>query len=240
VLATVSRSGKLEPTARYKQLLEAAGDIKPVMIGLASSANFYAGNEINRAEVQQFASMLTRVAILADGSLALLSHPSLTGIATDTGLSGNTQWHNAFRARFYLKGVKPENGEPADNDLREIVFKKNNYGPISESIILRYRDGLFLPVPGVASLDRAAAEQRADDLFLDLLRRFNKENRKVFERAGTGYAPAVFAREDEAKRLGVNSKAFEGAMRRLFKAGRIWNEPHGRPSRQGFRLAVKT
>jgi RecA-family ATPase len=240
VLATVSRNGKIEPTPRYNQLLEAAGDIKPVMIGIASSANFYAGSEIDRAQVQQFISLMTRLAILAHGSLVLISHPSLTGIASDTGLSGNTQWHNAVRARFYMKGVKPENGEQADNELREIVFKKNNYGPVSESIVLRYTNGLFLPLPGVASLDRAAAEMRADDLFLDLLRRFTKENRTVGDKTGINYAPALCAREDEAKRLGISSKAFEDAMRRLFKAGHIWNEPQGRPSRPSFRLALKT
>src|SRR5262249_51048233 len=38
VLAAASRSGKIEPTPRYKQLLEAAGDIRPKMIGIASSA----------------------------------------------------------------------------------------------------------------------------------------------------------------------------------------------------------
>jgi hypothetical protein len=44
--------------------------------------------------------------------------PSLTGISTDTGLSGTTQWHNAVRARGYMKAVKPAEGEQPDNDLR--------------------------------------------------------------------------------------------------------------------------
>src|SRR5262249_410439 len=47
VLAAIGRNGKIEPTALYKQLLEKAGDIKPKMIGLASSANVYAGSEID-------------------------------------------------------------------------------------------------------------------------------------------------------------------------------------------------
>jgi hypothetical protein len=75
-------------------------------------------------------------------------NPSLTGINTDTGLSGTTQWHNAVRARFYMKSVKPEDGEQPDTDLRKVVFKKNNYSAISESIVLRYTNGLFLPLPG--------------------------------------------------------------------------------------------
>jgi RecA-family ATPase len=168
----------------------------------------------------------------------LISHPSQAGIINDSGISGSTQWHNAVRARFYLKGIKPESSEPTDNDVRELVFKKNNYGPTSESIVVRYQNGLFLPVQGVASLDKLAQERRAEDVFLDLLARFTRENRTVGAKSGTSYAPALFAREDEAKKLALSGKALEAAMRRLFKAGTIWNEPYGR--RPSYRIARKT
>src|SRR5215471_449487 len=36
VLAAPTRSRRIEPTPRYKQLLEAAGDLQPKMIGIAS------------------------------------------------------------------------------------------------------------------------------------------------------------------------------------------------------------
>ena len=68
VLATASRNGKIEPTALYKQLIEVAGDIRPKMIGIASSANVYAGSEIERGQVQQFIGLLTRLAIIANGA----------------------------------------------------------------------------------------------------------------------------------------------------------------------------
>jgi RecA-family ATPase len=238
VLATVSRNGKVEPTERYKQLLQAAGDIKPVMMGIAASANVFAGNEIDRAQVQQFIGLLTRFAIMANGSVVLISHPSQAGITTDSGISGSTQWHNAVRARFYLKSIKSENGEPTDTDVRELVFKKNNYGPASQSIVVRYQNGLFLPVAGVSSLDKMAQERKAEDVFLDLLARLTRENRNVGAKSGTSYAPALFAREDEAKRLGLSSKALEAAMRRLFKDEKIWNESYGR--RPSYRIARKT
>jgi RecA-family ATPase len=240
VLATMSKSGKVEPTPFYNALLEEAGDVKPKMIGISSSANVFAGSENDRSQVQQFVGMLTRIAMVANGAVNLISHPSLTGINTDTGLSGTTQWHNAVRARFYMRGVNPEPGEQPDSDLRELVFKKNNYGPIAHSIMLRYQRGLFLPVQGVSCLDRAASEQIADDIFLDLLKRFTKANRNVSDRTGPGYAPAQFAREDEAKRTGLNSKSLEAAMRRLFKTEKIENEPYGRPSRPNHRIALKT
>jgi len=172
VLATVSRSGKVVPTPLYEQILEACGDIKPVMIGLASSANFFAGNEIDRTQVQQFIALVTQLAITANGTCLLITHPSLTGIKSESGLSGSTQWHNAVRARCVMKAMNAENGEQPVGDLRELVFKKNNYGPIDERIVLRYRDGLFLPIQGASSLDRAAQEAKAEDVFLALLRRY--------------------------------------------------------------------
>jgi RecA-family ATPase len=239
VLATVSHSGKVEPTPLYGDILEAAGDIKPTMIGIASSANVFAGNENDRSQVQQFVGLLTRIAIRAGGSVQLISHPSLTGISSDSGISGSTQWHNAVRARAFLKSIKPEAGEQPDNDLREIVFKKNQYGPISENIILRYQNGLFLPLPSAGSRDWAAMQTTAQDVFLTLLRRFTAVNRNVSDRAGANYAPALFARETESKAASLTSKHLEAAMRQLFKDNKIWNEPIGPPSKRRFRLAER-
>jgi RecA-family ATPase len=239
VLATVARSGRVESTPLYKQILEAAGDIKPKMFGIASSANVFAGNENERAQVQQFVGLLTRIAIAANGSVQLISHPSLTGISSDTGLSGTTQWHNAVRARSYMKSIKPEAGEQPDSDLRELVFKKNQYGPISETIVLRYQNRLFLPVPGMANLDKAARGAQAEEIFLALLRRFTRENRMASDKPGKSYAPALFAKEDEAIKAGLSSKNLAAAMRELFKAEKIWNEPYGRPSRPSYRIMIK-
>ena len=44
LLATATnKGGTVEPTPRYYSLLEAAGDVKPIMIGIASSACVFAG-----------------------------------------------------------------------------------------------------------------------------------------------------------------------------------------------------
>ena len=95
VLAAPHRTGKIEPTALFRRFLQAAGDLKPKMIGIASSANVYAGSEIDRAQVQQFLSLMTKLAIAANGAVVLVTHPSLTGINSDSGLSGSPAWHNS-------------------------------------------------------------------------------------------------------------------------------------------------
>jgi RecA-family ATPase len=241
VLATISKGGKIAPTPLYAQLLQAAGDIKPVIIGLASSANFFAGNEVDRAQVQQFISLMTKLALVANGTTVLISHPSLTGISSDSGLSGNTQWHKSVRARCYIRGVKREGDEPTetDSDLREIFWKKSNYGPVSESIVLRWQNGLFLPIKGVSSLDQVAQAALADDVFLAVLKRLTQENRFVSDKPSAIYAPSVFAEEAEAKKARTGSAALTAAMRRLFEARLIWNQPWGKPSRPSFRIAIK-
>jgi RecA-family ATPase len=239
VLATASRSGKVEPTQLYKQILEAAGDIKPVTIGIASSANVFAGNENDRNQVQQFIGQLTRLAIISTGSVNLISHPSLTGIATDTGMSGTTQWHNAVRARMFLRGIKPAADEQPQGDLREIIFKKNQYGPVSENVVLQYRDGMFLPAPSKTSLDQAMQEAKADEKFCTNIIRFMGQGRNVSIKPNAPtYAPTEFAKEPEAKKLGLKKTDFEAAMRRLLEAGKIKSDAYGPPSRGWTRLCI--
>ena len=239
VLATVNRNGKVEATALYNQILEAANDIKPKMIGIASSANVFAGSENDRNQVQQFVGLTTGLAIAANGSVQLISHPSLSGINNDSGLSGSTAWHNAVRSRIYMKGVKAEDGEQSDDDLRELVFRKNQYGQLSNRVVLKYRDGMFMPVPGMASLDRLAQQARAQQVFIDLLKRFTLENRNVAASPGRSYAPVIFAGEEEAKKAHLKKADLKDAMRQLFKDEKIWMEPYGIPSRQFYRLAIK-
>ena len=208
VLAVPNRTGKIEPTALFKRFLQAAGDLKPKVFGIASSANVYAGSEIDRAQVQQFLSLMTKLAITANGAVVLITHPSLTGINTDTGLSGSTAWHNSVRARCYMKSIAPEEGQQPDTDLREISFKKNNYGPISANIVLRYQNGLFLPVSGMSSLDQAARDAKADDVFLKVLRHLSQQGQDLGpNRTASNYAPSVIAKHPDGKGYArMNSK----------------------------------
>ena len=144
-----------------------------------------------------------------------------------------------MRARFYLKAIKPEAGEQPDNDLRELVFKKNQFGPMSDNIMLRYQNGLFLPVQGVGSLDKLAQEAKADEVFIGLLTRFTHENRNVSDKTNSPtYAPAAFSKERQAKTAGLRKIDLEAAMRRLFEAKKIHVENYGRPSRPNTRIAI--
>jgi RecA-family ATPase len=238
VLATApDKTGIVRPTALYDWLYELAGDLNPVMIGIASSANVFAGSENDRSQVQQFIRLMRRIACVAHGAVLLVTQPSLSGIenksASHEGLAGTTQWHNAVRARAVMKSVKQEDG--VDTGLRAVSFHKNQYGPASATCFVRYENGLFLPVEGM-SMDAAERAAKADEVFVALLRRFTAQHQIVNHASGRSYAPARFAEHPEAQ--GITRKEFAQAMQRLLDAKVIEIRQWGRPSRPAYFLAL--
>jgi RecA-family ATPase len=239
VLCAASRSGKVETTALYKQIYEAAGDIKPKNISVDPLTRAFAGNEIDRTQVYAFASHMQRLAMAADGSVTVLSHPSLQGMNSGSGLSGSTAWHGAFRFRQYLTSAKPADGEQPDSDLRQLEFKKNQYGPLGETIVVRYQNGLFLPERGMSNLDAAAREAAADRIFTDLLKRFRDTGRNLSDKkSSSNYAPKAFAVEAESKEAKLRKADLEEAMRRLFANKKIVVKTYGKPSNPHERIEV--
>jgi len=92
----------------------------------------------------------------------------------------------------------------------------------------------------MSHLDKIAAEAKTDDIFIVLLKRFASEGRNVGDKTNApNFAAAVFSKEPEAKDERLRKADLEAAMRRLFKAGKIYVEQYGRPSRPASRLALE-
>jgi RecA-family ATPase len=247
-LVTASQNGAVETTALYRQIYEAAGDIKPINLSIDPLSSVFAGNENDRVQAYAFRRHMMalakvtrcerRTGAVFGGSVTVLSHPSLSGIASGSGLSGSTGWHGAPRFRQYLKGVKEAEGEQEQQgDLRELQFKKVQYGPASESLMLRYRHGVFVQVGGPSDLEKAARDQKADEVFLETLNRLAAEGRNVgHSPTASNYAPKTFAGEGEAKKAKLHKVDLEAAMRRLFEAKKIVAESYGKPSNPHSRL----
>jgi RecA-family ATPase len=240
VLGHADHTGLVKPTPLFERLLKAAIEIKPILIGIDTAADVFAGNENDRSQVRQFVGMLRKLAMQANAYVIVASHPSLTGINSGSGLSGSTGWHNSVRARAYLTTVKTDGDEEPDPNLRTLEFKKNNYGPIARSVALRWERGVYIPVTGAGSLDKLAAEARAERLFLTLLERYGRQGQNVNDKpAARNFAPTMFAREADAKKDFIRKIDLDGAMRRLFAAEKIAIEPYGPPSRGTTRLVMR-
>lgn len=239
LMATPDRSGLIQPTKLFGKIREAANDIRPQLIVLDNAADVYGGNENDRAQVRQFIGLLRSLAMAAHAGVLLTSHPSLTGISTGTGLSGSTAWNASVRSRLYFKRATTNKDEEPDPDLRMLEVMKSNYGPIGETIHLRWKDGLFVPVGGISNLETLAAEQKVDEIFSAQIIQFNKQGRNVSAKHNAPtYAPTEFAKEKAAKDAKLRKSDFEAAMRRLLAAGKIRVEPYGPPSRGWTRLVI--
>ena len=87
------------------------------------------------------------------------------------------------------------------------------------------------------SLDKLAAEQAAEQLFLELLDEFGGQGRNVSHiQKANNYAPTEFAKHPKAKAIGAK-KTLAEAMERLFAAKKIKVEPYGSPSKGHHRIA---
>jgi RecA-family ATPase len=239
LMATPDRSALMQPTKLFARVHEAACDMRPKLIVLDNSADVFGGNENDRAQVRQFIGLLRGMAIASGAGVLLTSHPSLAGISSGTGLSGSTAWNASVRSRLYFKRATTEKDEEPDPDLRVLEVMKSNYGPVGETINLRWKNGLFVPAGGVSNLERLAAEQATDLLFMDLLARFSRQGRNVSDKLNaSNYAPAIFAGQPEAKAARVSKSALAAAMDRLFAADKIHVESYGRPSRLYSKLVI--
>jgi hypothetical protein len=104
---------------------------------------------------------------------------------------------------MFFRTAVTEKGEEPDPELRELLFMKNNYGPIGAKVLLRWKKGVFVPEPGQGTIEKAAAEGAAEQLFLSLLDRFPN----VSNKSGVSYAPALFAKEAEAVAAKISKEA---------------------------------
>jgi RecA-family ATPase len=219
-LCATGKSGKVEVTALYRRLYEAAGDIKPKNISIDTLSRAFAGSEIDRVQVYGFANHMQALAMMAGGSVTVLSHPSLAGIASGSGISGSTAWHGAFRFRQYLTSVKAEAGEQPDSDLRQLEFKKNQYGPTGETIVLRYQRGLFLPEGSMSSLDKLAREAAVNDAFMAIAKKLESRGQELSPaQTSHSYAPTLIFKQPEAK--GFRKAEFVAALDRLLEARKV-------------------
>ena len=96
--------------------------------------------------------------------------------------------------------------------------------------------GLFLPAPGVGSLEKIAQDQKDEETFLAALDQAEQQGRHLSDSVNANnYAPASLG-----KATGIPKARLADAMERLFTAGKIQMVTYGPPSKASRRLTRKT
>jgi RecA-family ATPase len=230
VMAAVDNKGIVRPTPLFTQLCATAREIRPRWIGLDTAADIFVVDERNRTEARQCISLLRGLCLEIDTAVILLSHPSLSGIASGSGMSGSTGWNNSVRSRLYLKTPKKPEGDDDDDDaspLRVLETMKSNYAALSDPIRLSWQDGLLLNEAVPTALQKISLEANAQAIFLTLLQRFNKQDMAASATPNArNFAPKIFAEMPEAKVLhqrgSTRKKLLREAMDYLLSKERIY------------------
>lgn len=217
VLAVAGKDGTLAPTPTYDALRKAIEAFRPDVVILDTLADIFAGNENDRGHAKQFVKLIER---LYPATFIVTAHPSVSGQADGRGASGSTGWPAAVRSHLYLERMKADEGAEPDPDLRQLSNLKANYARAGDGgLEIRWQNGVFI------RSDRQAREvsggDDADALFVELLTKYTSQGRFVNASGGASYAPAVFAKDEEAAKARVSKRMLTAAMNRLFTAGRI-------------------
>ncbi|WP_298372683.1 AAA family ATPase [Azospirillum sp.] len=244
LLMTFDSDGIGHLTDLWFQVREEAAAHRAQLVVLDTAADTFGGNEINRSHVRQFIQRAcSGLARELDGAVLLCAHPSAAGMASGEGTGGSTGWSNSVRARWYLTRPKAESGEAVNPDLRDLSQKKGNYAQIGEKLRLEWHEGVFRVVGSsaagtVARIDAKNREREAEEAFLAGLKAMTAQGRGVSHspNAGKTYAPKALGGRAETK--GFTRAELEGAMERLFNAGRI--EANVVVGRKANRQALKS
>jgi RecA-family ATPase len=232
--------GRPRHTQLFEELLSIAKGHGAKLIITDTLADVFSGNENDRGQARAFAQQaLGLLARETQGAVIALAHPSRAGMNSGSGESGSTAWIGTFRSQLYLSTPKNDDrdsaGEPLDPDLRTLTRRKANAARRDETIELRWRDGVFVPLtpPGgiIGSIERRTCER----VFLELLEKMTAEQQPVSANKKSGnYAPRFFVQRPERERFRTGD--FERAMQALFASNEIQNEPYGRTSDARYRI----
>ncbi|MES2665414.1 MAG: AAA family ATPase [Pseudomonadota bacterium] len=221
----------LLPTPLCEEIDALLADLKPALLVLDTLADLFPGNENDKAQVRQFVGILKGLAIRHDCAVVTLAHPSMSGMASGTGTSGNVAWGNSARSRLYFKRIE-EAGQEDNPDARVLTTKKVNYGRSGSETMVTWRDGVFVLDAREAGLDRVARNAVAERVFLSLVRLWTIQGRPP----NPTMAPANFAASSESE--GIRKAAFTQARDALLAQGKLKIVRSGPDTRPLQRLEI--
>jgi RecA-family ATPase len=211
-------------------------------------------NENDNGKMDAVVRIFSRMADVCDCAIDLSQHtrklPPGTAEHTADDARGASSVHDAVRAQRVLNVMSAKEAENAqiDDMERRSYFRvdrsKSNTAPPAkmatwrkfENVSLANGDDVGVVTPaaigeGAPSEARETAAQKAREVYLLLLDRFERAGRTVGDKPGKNYAPALFAMEPEAKKAKAGKVRLEEAQRHLFADGAIRIEDRGKPSR---------
>ena len=201
--------GKLMPF--YERLRAAVALLRPALVIVDPIANMFGGNELSRTEVTGFMNRtLNRMCLEYRTTVVALAHPSVAGIAENSGRSGSTGWANASRSRLFMSRPK----EDPVGDYRTIRTTKANYGKMGTELKVRWDRGAFIATDG------DDPEMATDRALLAALRVLAERGEWFSPKKTAGNFPLTLVRAAPEVR-GYDRDSLAASYERLLRSGAI-------------------
>jgi len=230
-LATFDHSDNLHPTSLWRRIEATVSELRPNLLVLDNLADVFGGNEVVRVQARRFVGLLRHLAATYATTVVVLAHPSQSGMSSGSGTSGSTHWSNSVRSRLYFERAKGGLGGAVDPDLRTLSVMKANYDAKGREVQVRWTAGYFAGQGEVTPVQIRQADTEAEEAFLEGLRSLTRSGRTASDKSGKNSAPVLIAGlPGVAGKFG--KQVLNGAMQRLFAAGRIRVVEEGPPSKR--------
>ena len=229
-------------TPSYGELAARIRDAGREVVFLDGITDTYGGNENDKGQVKQFVNEVVGL-IPSGGAVVLLGHVAKFTANTGAGeaYSGTTGWHNAVRARWYLRAERDE-GALGTTILGETVLElqKTNHGKPSASMKFKWDDdaGMFLgeaQASAFTNFDRKQRDRAERDGILAALRACEAA-RVAIPSAKAGFRTAYHALSEnpafpESLRDSAGRSRFWRHMEALQQSGDVRRDNFRKPDR---------
>lgn len=214
-----------QETRLFRDIMDLAIQRQARLVILDALADLYSGNENEKATVRYFMGQLRNIASEIDGAVLLLAHPSVAGMASGSGTSGNTAWNNSARSRLYLTRPKSDEEIDSDPDLRILSTMKSNYGRIGKRVDIRWDDGVFVTEQSEGMVASLVRDNQVSAV-LEGLQTLAKQTRSSSAAPNvSNYAPKLLKDLPVCKGIGISS--LKRIVSDLMAAGEISRQKVG-------------
>lgn len=211
-----------KPTSGLEHLRAACKARRPSLVVIDNIADTFGGDEIRRVHVNQFLkTYLGGIANDFGCAVLLLGHPSNTGLASGSGISGNRAWSNGVRSRLFMRRLGEDDPSPDPNG-RILELMKANYAPTGTWVRVTYQDGLWVPVLGASGGAEPVGSGTQRDVVLDVMKRLVSQGRNLSPNTRAGNdALKQLMRTDDVAALRMTRDQLGRAIDGLMTAGEI-------------------
>lgn len=120
-------------TPAFGRLADRVAEFGTELLIIDGTSDSFAGNENSRTDVKRYVNALVGLVPADRGAVLLISHvDKATARTTETteGYSGSTAWHNAARARWYLRPetIATDDGRQERTGELVLELQKSNLG----------------------------------------------------------------------------------------------------------------